>query len=84
MEKELADQIELIERVVGKKKGVLNTSEVAKVLGVSNSTVDGWRTGGVGIPYIKPNMKSEKDKSRVLYPVIEIAKWIIKNMVKTA
>lgn len=84
MEKCLIDQLELIERIVGKGKGALNTSEVASLLGVSCSTIDGWRKQGIGIGYMKPNSKSENDKSRVLYPTIEVAKWILKNSVKTA
>lgn len=84
MEKCLIDQLELIERIVGKGKGALNTSEVASVLGVSSSTVDSWRKQGIGIGYMKPNGKLENDKSRVLYPTIEVAKWMIKNSINTA
>lgn len=84
MDKEVMEQFEIIQQIVGKGKGALNTSEVAKLLGVSCSTIDAWRKQGIGITYLKPNLKLEADKSRVLYPVIEVAKWIVRNSVKTA
>lgn len=78
------EQFEIIQQIVGKGKGALSTSDVAKLLGVSCSTIDAWRKQGVGISYLKPNLKVEGDKSRILYSVLEISKWIVKNSIKTA
>jgi DNA-binding transcriptional regulator YiaG len=83
IDKDLLVQIEAIQKIVGKDKIAINTSELAALLGVSSSTVDGWRKTGKGISYLKPNSKSPNDKARVLYPIVYVAKWIIVHTVQT-
>jgi len=110
MTKEIEEQLEIIEWALEKRKITLNTSEVAKIIGVSSSTIDNWREEGCGIEYLKPyddcmqekggntsgiknlntntnfkeDKKGKKSKSRVLYPTLNVAKWLIKKPVKTA
>jgi predicted site-specific integrase-resolvase len=83
MDKDVLEQLEMIQRIVGNDKGVLNTSEAAKLLGISPSTLDTWRKQGIGVPYLKPNMKADRDKARVMYSILDIAKWILNQKVKT-
>ena len=63
-----------------KKLLCLSQSQVAKVLGVSSSTLENWRKDSLGPNFIK--VKSGK-KGRILYSKIDIANWI-SNTVKTA
>jgi phage terminase Nu1 subunit (DNA packaging protein) len=84
MDKAIAEQLEFIERTLGKRKGALNTAELAAILGVSSSTIDGWRKSGCGVEYIKPAGQGNGEKGRVLYPTLCVAKWLVKHTIKTA
>jgi transposase len=100
MNDEIKEQLQIIEWALdGRKKITLNTSDVAKIIGVSSSTIDNWREYGCGIEYIKPHnhgggkenleakkigKKAIKSKARVLYPTLNVAKWLVENLVKTA
>ena len=57
---------------------VLNQKQTAEVLGVSNSTLEGWRKNSLGPEYIKAG----PGKSRVLYPKQKIAEYLA-NTIKT-
>jgi phage terminase Nu1 subunit (DNA packaging protein) len=83
MDKAIQEHLEFIERTTGKRKGALNTSELANLLGVSSSTIEGWRKSGCGVEYIKPAGKGNGDKGRVLYPVINVCRWLVKHTIKT-
>lgn len=84
MDKAIEEQFEFIVRILGKRKGALNTSELAAILGVSSSTIDGWRKSGRGVEYIKPAGQGDGEKGRVLYPTLYVAKWLVKQTIKTA
>lgn len=63
----------------------LNSSKVAIVLGVSPSTIAEWRKNGLGAEYIAVPTVSKKAKkiARVMYPISNVAKWIVQNEIKT-
>ncbi len=63
-----------------KKSLILNQAQVAELLGVSQSTLENWRRVGLGPRYKK--VENGK-RARVLYPKIEIAKFIA-DTVQTA
>jgi hypothetical protein len=84
MDKAIEEQFEVIVRILGKRKGALNTSELAVILGVSSSTIDGWRKSGCGVEYIKPAGQGSGEKGRVLYPTLCVARWLVQNTIKTA
>ncbi len=83
MDKAIEEQFEFIVKILGKRKGALNTAELAAILGVSSSTIDGWRKSGCGVEYIKPASKGNGDKARVLYPLINVCRWMVKHTIKT-
>jgi DNA-binding CsgD family transcriptional regulator len=84
MDKAIQEQLEIIEWAVGKRKATLNTSEVAKCLGLSSSTIDSYRKQACMIEHIKPSSQGNGDKGRVLYPTLAVAKWLIKHTIKAA
>jgi len=51
----------------------LNQSQVAKMLGVSSSTLENWRKEGLGPEFKKVN---HMKKGRILYPKLNLARWI--------
>lgn len=55
----------------------LKTSEVSRLLGVSNSTLEKWRKEGIGINYNQVG-------GRVFYTKQSIAEWILKSQIRTA
>ena len=61
------------------KKVCLSQAECSYLLGVSNSSLSGWRKAGIGPEYVK----SEGNKGRVLYPKVSIAEWMVNNLIKT-
>jgi DNA-binding XRE family transcriptional regulator len=61
-------------------KMVLNQSQAAAEIGVEPSTMGKWRKDEVG-PRFK---KMPGGKGRVLYPVVEIAKFLENDLIETA
>jgi predicted site-specific integrase-resolvase len=55
----------------------LKTSEVSRLLGVSNSTLEKWRKEGIGINYNQVG-------GRVFYTKQSIAEWILRSQIRTA
>ncbi|MDD2640594.1 MAG: helix-turn-helix domain-containing protein [Arcobacteraceae bacterium] len=64
-----------------KKSIGLNQSQAAEIIGVSAPTLERWREQGVGPEYSK---NKNGKKSRLIYPKIAIAEYIINTLVKTA
>ena len=56
----------------------LNQSQTAAILGVSDSTMEGWRKKAIGPEYIKTG----PGKGRILYPKQKIAEYL-DNTIKT-
>lgn len=54
----------------------LNSSETARILGVSPSSVENWRRCGLGITYIEI-------VGRIMYPKRYIAEFLALRQVKT-
>ena len=67
---------------MAKESVTLNQSQAAKILGVSDSTLENWRKRSIGPQYIK--IGKDGKQGRVMYPKIELAKWIANNLIKTA
>lgn len=61
----------------------LNANQVATVVGTSPSTIENWRKDGIGIEYIDVKSYGKKRSSRVLYPIKNVAKWMVINQIKT-
>ncbi|MCT7564259.1 helix-turn-helix domain-containing protein [Aliarcobacter butzleri] len=55
----------------------LNSKQTAQVVGVAQSTIEKWRTEGIGIEYISVG-------KRVMYPIRAIAKWQVLSQIRTA
>lgn len=55
-----------------KQTACLNQNQVAKILGVSPSTLENWRKECYGPSFIKPS----PGKGRILYPKHEIVKFL--------
>ena len=64
------------------KKLMLNEAQVAKIIGLSPSTLANMRKNGIGIGYKKAENLGKK--ARILYPKIEVAKYMVCNLIKTA
>lgn len=62
----------------------LNTKQVAIVVGASPSTIGKWKQDGIGIEYIDVKCYGKKRSNRVLYPIRNVAKWMVLNQIKTA
>lgn len=62
----------------------LNSKQTAQVIGVSPSTIEEWRKNGLGVEYIGVRCFGKKKMSRCLYPIKNIAKWMVLNQIKTA
>lgn len=78
----LTDNIEEINKInpTYKRLMAFNQRQTSIILGVSEGTLHNWRVMGIGINYIKERAGK---KSRVLYPKIEIAKYL-SNTIKVA
>jgi len=59
----------------------LNQSQAAEIIGVSAPTLERWREAGIGPEYSK---SSRLKKSRLIYPKLAIAEYIISTLVRTA
>ena len=77
----IIEQIENIDPKL-KKLIALNQSQTAAAIGVSSSTLEGWRKKSIGPNYLK--MGESEKKGRILYPKTEIALWLVSHLVKTA
>ncbi|MFY9076620.1 helix-turn-helix domain-containing protein [Aliarcobacter butzleri] len=55
----------------------LNSKQTAGILGVSASSIETWRKQGIGIDYIEIG-------SRILYPKLQIARFMANRKVQTA
>ena len=55
----------------------LNSKQTAGILGVSASTIEGWRKQGIGIEYLEVG-------GRILYPKLKIAQFQANRKIKTA
>lgn len=64
-----------------KKLIALNQRQAADAIGVSSSTMESWRSQGLGPNYLKVNAGK---RGRVLYPKTSIAEWLVSHSVKTA
>lgn len=62
----------------------LNSKQLSIVLGISQSTVELWRSNSLGVDYIAVPCLGKKKNSRVMYPIRKVAEWLIKNQIKTA
>ena len=78
------DKEEALQKIIkeiddlGYKKQInLKTSDVSRILGVSNSTIEKWRKEGIGIDYIMVD-------GRVMYPIKAIARFQVLRQIKTA
>ena len=60
---------------------VLNQSQVAEVLGVSNSTLENWRKGAISLPYIKIDTGK---RGRVMYEKTKIVEFLNRNSIVVA
>lgn len=77
LEERIKEIIEDINSLGYKDKINLNSSEVAKVLGVSPSSIDNYRKQGIAIDYIELG-------GRYIYPKRAIAEFLARNIIKTA
>ena len=77
--KEEAIKLEMkeIDAILDKKLLTLNESQVAKVIGVSASTMANHRKEGKGIEY-------KQFGGRILYSKRVVAKWLVENNIKVA
>lgn len=72
-------------KALGLTKGLnLNSKQTAQVVGVSPSTILKWKTDGIGIEYINVKCYGKKRSNRVLYPIKNVARWMVLNQIKTA
>lgn len=76
----IIDQINQIDPKF-KKLIALNQKQTADTIGVSSSTLEGWRKNSLGPNYIKVNAGK---RGRVIYPKTAIAEWLLSHSVKTA
>ncbi|KLD97825.1 helix-turn-helix domain-containing protein [Aliarcobacter butzleri] len=77
LEERIKEIIEDINSLGYKDKINLNSSEVAKVLGVSPSSIDNYRKQGIAIDYIELG-------GRYIYPKRALAEFLARNIIKTA
>lgn len=61
-------------------KATLDAGTTADILGLSIKTLEKDRQDGIGIPYTRLN---GKEKGKPLYSVLDIAKHIEENKIKT-
>lgn len=61
----------------------LSENQVAKIVGVSASTIAHWRRDGVGIDFIEVT-RPNKTKPRYLYPIDAVAEFLANRRVRTA
>jgi hypothetical protein len=84
----IEEEIEKYEKEIkalGLTKGLnLNTKQLSVVLGCSPSSVELWRKNGLGVEYIAVPCLGKKKITRCLYPIRNIAKWMVSNQIKTA
>lgn len=78
------DKEEALQKIIkeiddlGYKKQInLKTSDVSRILGVSNSTIEKWRKEGIGIDYNQVG-------GRIFYSKYSMAEWLLRTRVKTA
>ena len=62
----------------------LNSKQTAQVIGVATSTIEKWRVEGTGIEYVAVPCFGKKKMARCLYPIRNIAKWMVLNQIRTA
>lgn len=62
----------------------LSGKEAAEAIGCSQSVLIFWRQNGLGPRFIKAPGLGSGANQRCLYPKHEVAKWLAKNMIKTA
>ncbi|OCL98835.1 hypothetical protein AAX29_01345 [Aliarcobacter thereius] len=55
----------------------LNSKQTAQIIGVSASTIEGWRKQGIGVDFIEAG-------GRILYPKLKIAEFQANRKIKTA
>jgi hypothetical protein len=79
MENKIQETIKEITEM-GYKPIVLNESQVAKVIGVSPSTIANWRKVGLGPEFKKLNNGL---KAKVMYTKHSVAEWLC-DLQKTA
>lgn len=60
----------------------LSENQVAKIVGVSASTIAQWRKDGVGIDFIEVT-RPNKTKTRYLYPLDAVAEFLVNRRVRT-
>jgi len=63
-----------------KKRVCLNSKQTAQILGVSCSSLENWRSAGLGPSFVKVNSGK---KGRVLYDKSAICEWV-NQTIKTA
>lgn len=73
---EIEQYIQEINSYGFEKKMHLSTKELAKILGVSPSSIDNWRKQGISIDYIEIG-------SRILFPKRAIAEFLARKRIKT-
>lgn len=76
LEEQIKINIDDINEAGYKNKLMLSSSDVAKILGVSPSTIEKWRREAIGPCY-------KTVGGRIMYPKREIANWMTET-VKTA
>lgn len=69
--------IQEIDKLGFAKSMFLNSSDVAKVIGVSESTLDNWRKQAIGIDYIIVGQRRYK------YLKTKVAEYLARSNVKT-
>ena len=62
----------------------LNTKQLSIVIGASPSSIEQWRKNGLGVEYIAVPCLGKKKMARCLYPIKNVAKWMVLNQIKTA
>ncbi|MFW0693385.1 helix-turn-helix domain-containing protein [Aliarcobacter butzleri] len=64
-----------------RKLAVLNQSQVASLLGLSNSTLANWRAEGISLEYLKVG---KGKRNRVLYLKTKLVEFLNSNQIKVS
>lgn len=74
----ILDSINVNENI--KNKVCLNSREVSQILGISQSSLEGYRRASIGPEYIKVDAGK---RARIMYPKASIVDWISRNKILT-
>ncbi|TLS71400.1 helix-turn-helix domain-containing protein [Aliarcobacter thereius] len=77
IEKEIEKNLKQIDELGFSKNIILNTKQVARILGVSPSSIENYRRAGIGIDYIKIG-------ERIMYSKRDVAEFLATKKIRTA